>query len=86
VLGLFFILFYLVIVKDDNGHKISVCPRIENPMGTNMGLSLCPQYVHRCDSKPDGYLLTGTKNGIRTRKPARPMPMTLVRLYVFYLC
>jgi hypothetical protein len=29
--------------KDGNGHKISACPRIENPMGTDTGLSLCPR-------------------------------------------
>ena len=29
--------------KDGNGHKISACPRIENPMGMDMGLSLCPR-------------------------------------------
>jgi hypothetical protein len=26
--------------KDGNGHEISVCPRIRNPMGADMGLSL----------------------------------------------
>ena len=43
--------------KDGNGHKISACPRIENPMDMDMGLSLCPRHGHGCDSKPDGYLL-----------------------------
>ena len=33
----------MVISKDGNRYKISAYPRIPNPTGTNMGLSLCPR-------------------------------------------
>ena len=29
--------------RDGNGYEISAYPRIPNPTGTNMGLSLCPR-------------------------------------------
>jgi hypothetical protein len=47
-------------------------------MPTGMGMDVIVNPMDICSR--------AQKNGIRTRKPARPAPMTLVRLYVFYLC
>jgi hypothetical protein len=45
--------------KDGNGYLLSVCPRIKNSLGTNLGMSLYPQVRVRVAFDIHEYLQNG---------------------------